>query len=83
MSKLALGAQAVDIAYLPLRQDFLAKNALMTAQRDFRFGNNLLTSDSFYWSDHLCVSVILSSGLPNWQLFLSQVEIPNLGKMYA
>ena len=27
--------------------------------------------------------MILSSGLPNWQLFLSQVEIPNLGKRYT
>ena len=42
MSKLALRAQTVDIAYLPLRQDFLAKNVLMTAQRDFCFGNSLL-----------------------------------------
>jgi hypothetical protein len=43
MSKLAFRAQAVDIAYLPLRQDFLPKNVLMTAQRDFRLGNSLLT----------------------------------------
>jgi len=43
MSKLAFRAQTVDIAYLPLRQDFLAKNVLMTAQRDFRLGNSLLT----------------------------------------
>jgi hypothetical protein len=35
MLKLALRAQTVDIAYLPLRQDFLAKNVLMTAQRVF------------------------------------------------
>jgi len=35
MSKLALRAQKADIAYLPLRQDFFAKNILMTAQRDF------------------------------------------------
>jgi hypothetical protein len=40
MSKLALRAQTVDIAYLPLRQDFLAKNVLMTAQRDFGLGNS-------------------------------------------
>jgi hypothetical protein len=40
MSKLALGAQTVDIAYLPLRQDLFAKNVLMTAQRDFRLGNS-------------------------------------------
>jgi len=39
--KTRLRAQTVDIAYLPLRQDFLAKNVLMTAQRDFRLGNNL------------------------------------------
>jgi len=41
MSKLAFRAQTVDIAYLSLRQDLLAKNVLMTAQRDFRFGNSL------------------------------------------
>jgi len=40
MSKLAFRAQTVDIAYLPLRQDLLAKNVLMTAQRDFRLGNS-------------------------------------------
>jgi hypothetical protein len=39
MSKLAFRAQTVDIAYLPLRQDLLAKNVLMTAQRDFRLDN--------------------------------------------
>ncbi len=41
MSKLALRAQTVDIAYLPLRQDLLAKNVLMTAQRDYGLGNSL------------------------------------------
>jgi len=35
MSKLAIWAQTVDIANLPLRQDLLAKNVLMTAQRNF------------------------------------------------
>jgi len=40
MSKLAFRAQTVDIAYLPLRQDFLTKTVLMTAQRDFRLGNS-------------------------------------------
>jgi len=45
MSKLAFRAQTVDIAYLPLRQDFLAKNVLMTAQRDFGLGNSLMQSD--------------------------------------
>jgi hypothetical protein len=39
--KLAFRAQAVDIAYLPLRQDFLAKNVLMTSQRDFGLDNSL------------------------------------------
>jgi len=39
MSKLAFRAQTVDIAYLPLRQDLLAKNVLMTAQRDFCLGS--------------------------------------------
>ncbi|MBW2342357.1 MAG: hypothetical protein JRF50_18830 [Deltaproteobacteria bacterium] len=43
MSKLAFRAQTVDIAYLPPRQDLFAKNVLMTAQRDFRLGNSLLT----------------------------------------
>jgi len=42
MSKLAFTAQTVDIACLPLRQDFLAKNVLMTAQRDLVLGNSLL-----------------------------------------
>jgi len=42
MSKLTLWAQTVDIAYLPLRQDLLAKNVLMTAQRDLGLGNSLL-----------------------------------------
>ena len=45
MSKLAFRAQTVDIACLPLRQDLYAKNVLMTAQRDFGLGNNLLTCD--------------------------------------
>jgi len=45
MSKLAFRAQTVDIAYLPLRQDLLAKNLLMTVQRDFGLGNSLMTSD--------------------------------------
>jgi len=35
ISKLALRAQTVEIAGLPLRQDLLTKNVLMTAQRDF------------------------------------------------
>jgi hypothetical protein len=46
MSKLAFRAQTVDIAYLPLRQDFLAKNVLMTAQRDYGVSNGLLTTDA-------------------------------------
>ena len=46
MSKLAFRAQTVDIAYLPLHQDLLAKNVLMTAQRDFRLGNSLLKGES-------------------------------------
>ena len=45
MSKLALRAQTVDIAYLPLRQDLLAKNVLMTAQRDLCLGNSLFLLD--------------------------------------
>ena len=36
-----LGLLTVDIAYVPLRQDFLTKNVLMTAQRDFHVGNSL------------------------------------------
>jgi len=47
MSKLALWAQTVAIAYLPLRQDLLAKNVLMTAQRDLCLGNSLFTFDIF------------------------------------
>jgi hypothetical protein len=46
MSKLAFRAQTVDIAYLPLRQDLLAKNVLMTAQRNCGLGNSLLTTDA-------------------------------------
>jgi len=49
MSKLAFTAQTVDIAYLPLRQDFFAKNVLMTAQRDFRLDNSPLSSVSSWW----------------------------------
>jgi hypothetical protein len=45
MSKLAFRAQTVNIAYLPLRQDLLAKNVLMTAQRDFHLGNSLSKAD--------------------------------------
>jgi hypothetical protein len=44
MSKLTLRAQTVDIAYLPLRQDLLAKSVLMTAKSDFGLGNNPLKS---------------------------------------
>jgi len=47
MSKLAFRAQTVDIAYLPLRQDLLAKTVLMTVQRDFRSGNSLFAFDVF------------------------------------
>jgi hypothetical protein len=43
ISKLALRAQAVGIADLSLRQDLLAKNVLMTAQRNFCLGNSLST----------------------------------------
>jgi hypothetical protein len=46
MSKLAFRAQTIDIDCLPLRQGLLAKVILMTAQRDFGLGNNLLTIDS-------------------------------------
>jgi hypothetical protein len=52
MSKLALWAQTVDIANLPPRQDLLAKNVLMTAQRDFGLGNSLFDLDKW--------------GLTNW-----------------
>jgi len=40
-SKLALRAQTVEVADLPLRQDLSAKNVLMTAQRNFCLGNTL------------------------------------------
>jgi hypothetical protein len=39
-SKLVLGAQTVGIAFLSLRQDLKAKNVSMSAQKDFRLGNN-------------------------------------------
>ncbi|RLB91898.1 MAG: hypothetical protein DRH10_00765 [Deltaproteobacteria bacterium] len=45
MSKLALRAQTVDIADFALRQDLLAKNVLMTAQRNFCLGNGPITGD--------------------------------------
>jgi len=45
MSKLAFWAQALDIADLPLRRDLLAKNLLMTAQRNFCLGNGPLRED--------------------------------------
>jgi hypothetical protein len=45
ISKLALRAQTVDIADLLLRQDLLAKNVLMTAQRNFCLGNSLKRRD--------------------------------------
>jgi hypothetical protein len=41
----ALRAQTVQIADLPLRQDLLAKNVLMTAQMNFCLGNSLLSLD--------------------------------------
>jgi hypothetical protein len=44
ISKLALRAQTVEIANLPLRQDLFAKNVLMTAQRNFCLGNTPLRS---------------------------------------
>jgi len=43
ISKLALQAQTVEIACLPLRQDLGAKNLLTTAQRNFRLSNSLLS----------------------------------------
>jgi SNF2 family DNA or RNA helicase len=46
MSKLALRAQKVDITDLPLRQDFLTKNASITAQTDFSLGNSPSRSGS-------------------------------------
>jgi hypothetical protein len=45
MPKHALRAQPVDIAGLPLRQDVLAKDALMPAQRDFGSGISPLTPE--------------------------------------
>jgi hypothetical protein len=57
MSKLAFRAQTVDIACLPLRQDFLAKNVLMTGQRDFRLCNSLALVNS-----HLSFPLIVVCG---------------------
>ena len=45
MPKLALWAQAVEIANLPLRRDLFAKNVLMIAQRNFCLGNSPLRLD--------------------------------------
>jgi hypothetical protein len=49
-AKLALWAQAVQIARLTLRQDLLAiaKNVLMTAQRNCCLGNNLLRANPIF-----------------------------------
>jgi len=72
MSKLALRAQTVDIAYLPLRQDFSAKNVLMTAQRGFRLGNSLSRAGP----THIAMLAIGSSWQPGVQvLLLVQVVI--------
>jgi len=43
MSKLTFRAQTVHIAYLPLRQDFLAKKRFDDRSKKFRLGNSLLT----------------------------------------
>ena len=62
MSKLAFRAQTVDIACLPLRQDFLVKNVLMTTQRDFGLGNSLQRFDpkSLSWSSESAVAFLVS-----------------------
>ena len=62
MSKLTLRAQTVDIAYLPLRQDLLAKTVLMTAQRDFQLGNSL-------WNRYLSKVQPIWKGSNNSPLF--------------
>jgi len=46
-SKLGLRAQTVEIAGLQLYQDLLAKNVLITAQRNFCLSNSLLTLKIF------------------------------------
>jgi len=58
MSKLALRAQTVDIADLPLRQDLLAKNVLMTAQRNFCLGNSPLKHDHCEIRDYVISDVV-------------------------
>jgi len=40
--KLALWAQTVEIAYLPLRQDLLAKNRFKDRSKEFLFGQQPL-----------------------------------------
>jgi hypothetical protein len=77
MPKLTLRAQTVDIADLALRQDVLAKNALMPAQRDFGLGN----------SPNMCASA-LSSRYPveNIALFTLEANLSTGGaalKQYA
>jgi len=57
MSKLALRAQTVDIADLSLRQDLLAKNVLMTAQRNFCLGNSPARSEKYFLSITSALSV--------------------------
>jgi hypothetical protein len=42
------GSFTAEIADLPLRQDLLAKNVLMTAQRNFCLGNNPLRTKGLH-----------------------------------
>jgi len=58
MSKLALRAQAVDIADLSIRQDLLAKNVLMTAQRNFCSGNGPLKTG---WAALVLTGLLVAS----------------------
>ena len=55
--KLALWAQTVEIAHLPLRQDLFAKNVLMTAQRNLCLGNSPLRPDPSLFFDMGLISL--------------------------
>jgi hypothetical protein len=45
MSKLALRAQTVDIAYLPLRQEFFGKKRFNDRSKGFGFGQQPVEFD--------------------------------------
>ena len=71
MSKLALRAQTVDIANLSLRQDLLAKNVLMTTQRNFCLSNILKSKSTMKF-------LTLTTGIRNIILLKLRSSFPSL-----